>query len=404
MLSNSDAGRTDAPGMADLGLRPKPPSLIDPLHWCIRRRKHVMAGVAFGLLVGIAAAFLLPTTYTAKIGLIAPTPVAAPGAAAALSALGGAGSLVGSVTARTPDELYIAIVQSDRVLRALDEQFNLRSRWRAESFTELSQQRERYVRATSDRRSGLLVVEVTDADPAIAASLANAHATEANKVLDSLAVTEAQRRRAFFEQQVKKSETDLVGAENRLRTFQERSRLVAFDKQAELLLQRLAQARARLSERQIHLQVLRTTTTDSNPTTRQVQAEIVALEREVRSLERYSGASSAEASERVSQRVEVAAADLPEAAIEFLRARRDLRTQELIFESLIRQLEAARLDEAREGSRLQLIEPAFAPDRKSGPKRLLVIATTTLAGALLALAIAMAMGWREDLRTGSGAR
>ena len=48
----------------------------------------------------------------------------------------------------------------------------------------------------------LIVVQVDDHDPKMAADMANAHIEELTKLLGRLAVTEAQERRVFFEQQL----------------------------------------------------------------------------------------------------------------------------------------------------------------------------------------------------------
>ncbi len=58
------------------------------------------------------------------------------------------------------------------------------------------------MRVSSDKKSGVISVEVDDEDPKFAAELANAHAGEVTKLLGRLAVSEAQLRRVFFEQQL----------------------------------------------------------------------------------------------------------------------------------------------------------------------------------------------------------
>ncbi len=74
---------------------------------------------------------------------------------------------------------------------------------------------------------------------------------------------------------------------------------------------------------------------------------------------------------------------LPEAAIEYIRARRELKLQETLLENMIRQYEIAKLDEAKEGQVLQQIDPALPPDYRSFPPRLLLVAGGALGGLLL---------------------
>jgi uncharacterized protein involved in exopolysaccharide biosynthesis len=62
---------------------------------------------------------------------------------------------------------------------------------------------------------------------------------------------------------------------------------------------------------------------------------------------------------------------------------REFKYQETLFDLFARQYEAARVDEAREGALIQVVDPATVPERKSKPKRGLVAVGTTLATLLL---------------------
>ena len=50
---------------------------------------------------------------------------------------------------------------------------------------------------------------------------------------------------------------------------------------------------------------------------------------------------------------------------------------ETLFELFAKQFELAKVDEAREGAVLQVLDIAVAPERKSGPKKALVATMTT---------------------------
>jgi uncharacterized protein involved in exopolysaccharide biosynthesis len=69
-----------------------------------------------------------------------------------------------------------------------------------------------------------------------------------------------------------------------------------------------------------------------------------------------------------------------QSGMEYLRRYRDLKYQETVFELLAKEFEVAKLDEAREGAIIQVVDPAVPPDTKSSPHRtLIVIGVTTLA-------------------------
>jgi len=65
---------------------------------------------------------------------------------------------------------------------------------------------------------------------------------------------------------------------------------------------------------------------------------------------------------------------------------------------MAKQYEMARLDEAREGAVIQVVDPAVVPERKSKPKRALVAVLSALAVGFVLLLYAFA---RESLRKGT---
>ena len=62
-------------------------------------------------------------------------------------------------------------------------------------------------------------------------------------------------------------------------------------------------------------------------------------------------------------------ANVPEAGLEYIRALREVKYHDSLFEVLAKQYEAARIDEAKEAPVIQVVDPAVPPERKSGPHR-----------------------------------
>jgi uncharacterized protein involved in exopolysaccharide biosynthesis len=65
--------------------------------------------------------------------------------------------------------------------------------------------------------------------------------------------------------------------------------------------------------------------------------------------------------------------------VEYIAKYRDFKYHETLFELMAKQYELARLDEAREGAVIQVVDAAQPPERKSKPKKALIAAVTTLA-------------------------
>jgi len=349
-------------------------SLVDLMTWLGQGKRTVALATIVATVVALAIAFLQTPMYTARITLLPPGSQQQSGSAAALAALGSLGGLAGGLGAKTPDELYVALLKSDSVARALDERLGLKKRYEVKNFEALRKTLPKYIRVSSDKKSGVIAVEVDDEEPQFAADLANSHAVELMKVLSRLAVSEAQQRRVFYEQQLKDIKEHLIKAEQDLRQVQEKSGVIVLDKQAEALIGGAAQLRALIAEREVQLKVLRTGATEQNPDVMRLSSELRALRSELARMESTQGGNPGSA-------VDMPVGKIPEAAIDYVRARRELKLQETLLEGIVRQYELAKLDEAKEGSTLQQVDKALPPDYKSKPSRALIV----LAGLLIGL-------------------
>ena len=349
--------------------------LMELLTWLGERKRLIGTVTLVAAVVSLAVAFQLPPTFTARATLMPPGSQQQTGSAAALAALGSLGGLGGGLAGKTPDELYVALLKSDSVQRALIDRFDLKTRYKIDSYETLRKTLPTYIRVASDKKSGLISVEVDDEDAKFAADLANAHAPEVTKVLGRLAVSEAQLRRVFFENQLKETKERLIKAELDLQRVQEKSGVIVLDKQAEALIAGAAQVRALIAEREVQLKVLRASATEQNPAVIRLSTELRALRSELSRMESSQGGNAGSA-------VDMPVGKLPEAAINYVRARRELKLQETILETMVRQYEIAKLDEAKEGPQLQSVDTAIPPDRKSKPSRALIVLASTMIALL----------------------
>jgi uncharacterized protein involved in exopolysaccharide biosynthesis len=75
---------------------------------------------------------------------------------------------------------------------------------------------------------------------------------------------------------------------------------------------------------------------------------------------------------------------VPAASLEYLRRMRDVRYQETLFEFMTRQYEMARVDEAKQGQMIQVVDPALVPERRSWPPRTLLTLLAFILAAIVA--------------------
>src|SRR6202044_977210 len=180
----------------------------------------------------------------------------------------------------------------------------------------------------------------------------------------TLAVTEASQRRLFYEDQLKQAKESLVTAEIAFEQVQQKKGLVQLDAQAKTMIQGLAVLRAQIDAKDVELQAMRSYSTEHNP-------EVALAEQELASLRAESA--------RLQQRNhsvgfgDMGLEDVPGAGLEYLRAEHELKYRQAMFDMLIKQYDAARLDESKDAAIIQVVEPAIVPDRTSSPKPALIV-------------------------------
>jgi tyrosine-protein kinase Etk/Wzc len=347
----------------------------------------VMRRWLFGipLLVGLVVlggTLFMPNKYTAETTLLPPGQGGGGGLAALASGLAGGGLVdlagLGSAGGKKA-ELYIGILQSHSVWDVLIEQFHLIERYGKKSREETYAQLKKVVSIEVDKKSGLLRIMVEDADPEFAAKLANAHYDVLSQVLSRVAITEAQKKRVFFEKQFQSAKQSLSDAEVNLKKTQQTTGVLEIKTQAAVALEAAASLRAQIVQREVQLSALKGFATENNQDYKRIAGELVGLRAALSKLEKRNSSDPSL----------VSSGNLPEQGLEYVRAYREVKYQEAIFEAMAKQLEIAKLEEAKDGNELQQLDVAVPPEKKSSPKRVLLVLLAVFVSAILMLICAV---------------
>ncbi len=362
----------DPSGRADI-------SLLDLLVVLLKRKRFIGGFVIAMALVATAIAFLLPVQYEAKTLLLPPAQnssisSALLGQLGNLGSLGSLGSLAslagGGLGIKNPADMYIAFLTGRTVEDAMIQRFGLMHEYHKKLMSDARKALEHHTTVTSGTKDGLIHIAVEDADPKRAAELANGYVEEFRKLSASLAITEAARRRLFFEQQLEQAKDKLAQAEDAMSKTEQSTGVLQIDSQARSLIESAAVLRAQVTAKQVQIEGMKAFATDDNPNLILARQELAALQAQlahVAGLERDSGSDINLSKGRVTQ-----------SGMEYLRSYRELKYQETIFELLAKEFEIAKLDEAREGSIVQVVDVAVPPDRRSSPHRFLIVMGATI--------------------------
>lgn len=334
--------------------------------------------------VALAVALSLPSEFTARSSVMPPQQQSS-GLAAALGSLGALAGVAGASGLKNPNDLYVGILKSQNVSDSLIKRFELKARYEVNTFVDARSA----LAAAADiqsAKSGLIEIAVKDTDPVFAAKLANAYVDELKRVNQSMAVTDAAKRRLFFEKQLQDVRADLNVAESRLEQFQKKSGLILPEGQVSGLLKAVAELKAMIAAKEVQLTTMRSFATDKNADVVRVQGELTALRAQ---LQQLSAAGGDEAS------LMPGAAKLPEKGLGYIRALREVKYQEALLEIMAKQYELARMEEARDSSLIQVLDVATPPDRKSGPKRSMIVLAGLMVGTMLGTALVFIRRWRQ---------
>lgn len=363
MTSSSDDLRAPSRAYTEIDLR----KLLGPAK---QRWEAVAAVMLAGGAAGLAASFAVAPMYTATTVVLPPAQQQG-GAAGALASLGALSSLVGSAsgTRNSPDQ-YAALMQSASVADRIVAKFDLKHLWDEDYQVDTRRKLAKRVAITVSKKDGLIEIAVADELPSRAAAMANQYVEELRWITKTIAVSEAQQRRVFFERLLEQTRDKLGAAQSAL----ERSGYSAGAMHAEpkAAAENYAQLHAQLTEAQVKLQVLRNGLAETSPEVSRQRELVDALTAQV---------SKLESQDRDPQRTS-----------DYVSRYREFKYQETLFELFARQYESARVDESREGALVQVIDVASPPERKSSPKRLIFI----LVGAITGLAAAIGvLAYRE---------
>lgn len=256
---------------------------------------------------------------------------------------------------------------SDRIIEKFDLMQTYEAKYRFEARKILTES----IRISVGKKDGLITVEADDHSPERAAEMANQYVVELRRMTSDLALTEAQQRRVFFEQQLNLTRDRLEKAQLALQASGfNPGALKAEPKAAADTYARLG---AEVTAAEVRLQTLRRTLADGAPEVQQQLGTLTALRSQLAKAEASGHTSDAGSADYVSRY-------------------RDFKYQETLFDLFSRQYEMARLDESREGALVQVVDVAQTPEWKSKPKRAQL---TITAGLITLVLLTLHVLWRE---------
>ena len=353
----------------------------------LAKRKRLIAGLSLGAAAVTAViSLIMAPVFLAETKILSPQ-TSSSMASQIMSQLGAASVLLGGAPAlKSPNELYIELVRSRPVLDEVIKRFDLMKLYGLDSLEETERALRENIRAKDNIKSGIITVGVEDRDPKRAADMANALIEELRALNKGLSISEAAQRRLFFEEQLADARENLSRAEEAMKAFQEKTGAVKIDAQADAVIQGISSLRAQIAAKEVQVRVMRTYSTPQNPDILRAVEELRGMREQLGRLE----------SKGEGHDVIVPTGDIPSASTEYVRRMRDLKFNETLYELLLSQYQAAKLDEARDATLVQVVEKAVPPETRVKPRRTLMVILAALAGLFVGVLAAFVMEYKEN--------
>jgi len=334
-----------------------------------RGRWRIFLACVAGLALGIALALLLPPYYEGRAVFLPPKES---DMLALAQSQGSASSLLlGGGTEKS--DIYLGLLGSRSVADIVIDRTGLMQVYKAKKRVEA----ENALAGASTfkvSKNSLIQVSVKARTPQLAADITNAYLDALFKLNGQMATSGSAFRKQFFEEQLDEQKKALAEAETALKDVQQTSGMVLPAGEAMAGINATADLQSQIGLAEAHLAGLTAGATDQNPEVVQARRQLAQLRAQ---LARQQAAQDSKglASNR----------SLPGLTLAYEQKAREVKLRSLLYDTMVKQYEQARLASIDPGPQLQIVDRAVVPEQKAGPPRKLLALGGMFLGLLTGL-------------------
>ena len=370
---------------------------FNPLdYWAVLARHKRLIGLIVGaaFVISVAVSLLLPNIYSSTASILPPQQdnSLSPGIMSRLP--DGMGGIVsGFLGIESPAELWVGILKSRTVKDAVIAKLNLKELYKAKTIEDARRDLDKRL-SIMKSKEGIISITVEDKDPEMVPRITNAFVEELDMVNKGVVMTSGKRMRVFIEERLNEVKKELAKGEEAIKAFQEKNRAVRLDVQSEAIIEAIGSMKGLLMAKEVELKTLLSYATANHPHVEILKAEVAGLEGRLKELEE----GKKENINPHQKDIFIPTVRMPAISLQYARLLRDVKVQETLYELLTQQYEMARIQEAMDSPTVQVLDAARVPDRKSKPRRALIVELATFAAVFFAVFMAFFLEYIQDLR------
>jgi capsule polysaccharide export protein KpsE/RkpR len=379
-------------------------SILEKMRLLWAQRRFIWHCVLAGLLVATLIAFLIPSEYESTARLMPPD--SQQGGGLALMAMlgggqnggsGGLGALAGDLLgAKTTGAVFVAVMRSRTAEDRIIQRFDLKKVYWTRLEESARKRLEQNTAISEDRKSGVITVTTSDHDAKRAAAITGAYIEELDTLIAQLNTSAAHRERVFLEERLDKIKVDLESAEKDFSQFASKNATIDISAQGRAMLEGAASLQGQLIGAESQLEGLRQIYSDNNIRVRSTQARIAELRSQLQKMGGTSGGTAPASDQSATDNAYPTLRQLPILGVPYADKFRQLKVEEAVYETLTKQFELAKVQEAKEIPSVKVLDQPEVPERKSFPPRTLIIIAGTACSVLLGAAWVFGTArWRQ---------
>ena len=357
----------------------------------VKYRKSIILNVFVVTLAAIILSIFIHNRYTAVSSFISPKQKGglfgqlASGFSSTIQSLSRTlGGRLGNVSEEAYS--YLAILKSRSASESVINKFNLREVYEIDK----KKPYEDVIKELEDnvdfhiQDEGNITVAVTDKSPERAAEMANYYVNILDDISTKLGVTEAHSNREFIEKRFNQLQVDIVNVEDSLESFSKEYNVLEMKEQMKAEITAAAELTAQMEVAKIERDLLKNNYGSNSPLVQQADYKVNEFDKRLAAMKFGSDKNL-----KSSLNLFIPFEKIPETGVKYIRLTREYEIQTKLLEFIYPIYEQAKIQEQEDIPAVLVVDKAIPPEKKSSPKRSLIVLAAFLISFLFSVGYAL---------------
>ncbi len=239
------------------------------------------------------------------------------------------------------------------------------------------------VKIKQDKTLNTIEIDIRTNNPFLSKKIAEAYIVELRKLLNEKNLSVAKFDRIYLEKKLEEEEKKLIRLQKELAKFQKKSKLLNPDEELKNIFDTYINLLNKRTELLMEVSTLEMTLSPNHPKVKAIKRQISFIDKTLKNFEENS-------------KFFPALKKLPDVLTEYMDIFRKLKTEQEVYEVLLKMYQQAKFNESKEQLFVEVIDPPFIPDSPDLTPKILVIILGAFISMILSSSIVIFTGCRKE--------